>query len=302
MGITSRAYIFAENGELKRVPRHVCDLLVFGRDAIPDYAGTKQRVAQVLIENDERRPVRILDVRGSFWTFDEHGRIDAGMLNSMGEWMDAFGFGYNPDRNRGKVVSLVPEIKKRDYNERHRWDVTVDVVDRIAADLWPGVNGAASDVATVKGVRPKRPPLTYEAKNALNEIGPLLLSVPHKLEDLSENALKGLAFEARRTATNDENPELWEALASVCERLRELRARQRTGKGVWYAMLEASHWDDPTQRSARCFVIAHERCEGKRAAVEAARKLLRTHADRFDAQTTLDVSVKSEREWRPGED
>ena len=301
MGLTCRTYIFAESGQMKRVPRRISDGLTFGHDGIPEFAGTKQRIAEALIENEGQKPVRILDVRGSYWEFDDTGRVDVSLSASLSEWMDAFGFGSPATRETGRVVSLVPEIKKRDFNARHRWDVTRDDVDRIAADIWPGINGAAEDIATVKGVKPKRPPLTYEARKALNEIGPLLLSVTHKLEDLSENGLKGLAFEARRTATNDENPELWNALAIVCERLRELRTRQRTGKGIWYAVLEASHWDDPTQRSARCFVLAHEKCDGKNAAVEAARQLLRTHAERFDAETTIDVSVRSELEWRPDE-
>jgi hypothetical protein len=49
--------------------------LAFGEDAIPEYAGTKQRIAEVIVENDGRKPVRILDAKGSYWDFDEEGKI-----------------------------------------------------------------------------------------------------------------------------------------------------------------------------------------------------------------------------------
>ena len=55
---------------------------------------------------------------------------------------------------KGAVVDLVPEIKRRDLDARDRWTLTADDLDKIAADLWPGVHGQAPEVSTVKGAKP----------------------------------------------------------------------------------------------------------------------------------------------------
>ena len=139
-GISTRCYIIESDGTLKRVPQRVRDALPSGADAIPMYAGTRQRVATVVLENDAGKPRKILDVRGEYWDFDAEGRIDEGLRSSMAVAMD---FLFSPRSPRGKVVDLVPEIKKKDFNEKHRWEITNDDLDRIAGRhlagfQWPG--------------------------------------------------------------------------------------------------------------------------------------------------------------------
>ena len=63
MAISSRLYIFDEGGAIKRVPRRIQDALVFGKDAIPEYASTRQRIAQVLVENENGKPTRVIDAQ-----------------------------------------------------------------------------------------------------------------------------------------------------------------------------------------------------------------------------------------------
>lgn len=75
MPLSVRVYLFEEGGEIKRVPRRVLDNLTFGLDAIPEYAGTRQRVAEFIIENENGKAIRILDMTGYYWGFDEKGRI-----------------------------------------------------------------------------------------------------------------------------------------------------------------------------------------------------------------------------------
>ncbi len=64
MGISVRLYVFEESGAIKHVPQRVSYGLPFGEDAIPEYAGTRQRVAQVVLDNENGKPVRILDATG----------------------------------------------------------------------------------------------------------------------------------------------------------------------------------------------------------------------------------------------
>ncbi|WP_258763329.1 hypothetical protein [Bradyrhizobium arachidis] len=69
MGLCIRFYLFAEDG-LQSISQRVMIGLVRGKDAMPQYAGTKQKVADVIIENEGKRPIRIERVQGSFLTFD----------------------------------------------------------------------------------------------------------------------------------------------------------------------------------------------------------------------------------------
>ena len=57
------------------MPRRIFDGLTFGHDGMPEFAGTKQRIAEALIENEGQKPVRSPDVRGSYWPFDDQSRM-----------------------------------------------------------------------------------------------------------------------------------------------------------------------------------------------------------------------------------
>src|SRR5215207_2535142 len=108
MPLSIRMYVFENGGSIKRVPRRIVDNLVFGLDAIPAYAGTRQRVAEIMLENENGKPTRILDARGSYWTFDDSGKIDESLRWRAYEGMDTWDAAQRA--NRAKVVDLRPQI------------------------------------------------------------------------------------------------------------------------------------------------------------------------------------------------
>ena len=59
MPISTRLYVLEPDGALKRIPMRVVNGLVFGADSVPAYAGTSQRIVQVLVDNEDGRPVRL---------------------------------------------------------------------------------------------------------------------------------------------------------------------------------------------------------------------------------------------------
>ena len=59
MGLAVRFYLFSDDG-LLRISHRVMEGLARGKDAMPQYAGTKQKVANVLIEMENGKPVRPL--------------------------------------------------------------------------------------------------------------------------------------------------------------------------------------------------------------------------------------------------
>jgi hypothetical protein len=58
-------------------------------------------------------------------------------------------------------------------------------------------------ITSATGKVPRKPPLTYDAKQAFREIDVKLGTVIFELEKLSEPGLKGLAFEAREKAEEE---------------------------------------------------------------------------------------------------
>jgi hypothetical protein len=151
-----------------------------------------------------------------------------------------------------------------------------------------------------EGKAPRKPPLTREGRNALAEIGAKIGLISWQLTQLTEPALKGLAFEVRRTAEYGDEPGLWRGLADECDRQREILARHRTGKGVWYAVIELLYAED--RNTSRSVDLAYERCEGKKAAIEATRRLLAENASKFDDRVSVQPSVYCELEWTPPSD
>jgi hypothetical protein len=172
----------------------------------------------------------------------------------------------------------------------------------IAADVFSPRKGTA--IKPAKSVAQKPPPLTYDAKSAIREIETQTFGIAGKISALSEPALKGFAFEARERAKNDLDNPLWLGIANAADRRREILARHRTGKGVWYASVDVIRWDVSSGRAGQSESFAHERCNSKKEAEQAARRLLAEHANYFSAETSVEAHVVCDLEWQddPGDD
>ncbi|GJE49986.1 hypothetical protein GOFOIKOB_3027 [Methylobacterium tardum] len=292
MAITIRHFVFEEAGNLRSVPRRVCEGLWQGEDALPDYAGTRQRVAQIIVENDDGKPARILDAKGSFWQFDEAGKLV----------IEPFDFSWafdRPARSKATVLDLRPKLERKKWEAKHRWPVTSEELDRISAVIWPWAAAEIEEVRPVKGTAVKVPPLTHDGERALSKIQTAFGTIGYELEQLSEPALKGLAHELRRYARiYDGERILYEAFAAEVDRLKDIRIRQRTGKGGWYAFVRIMRWDEARTQAEEIDTI-EERCEGKKAALVAARRLLAENAHRLGDGITVEADVATELDWVP---
>jgi hypothetical protein len=261
VALSLRCYLFQEDGAIKRIPRRVVDGLVHGQDAMPEYVNSVQRIATAVVDNENGKALRIVDARGEYWTFDEEGKIHKGLSESFAQVMSMVGD--ERTGKHGKVISLTPALKRRKFQQEHRWNLTKEHLDWIAADIWPSENDRSpAHVSIATGKELRRPPLTYEAKEALRKIDEKLASVGFELDRLSELALKGLAFEARQRAEAQSG--LWAGLADECDHLREIKARRRTGRGIWYAVIEAERPDSDDADVTHVDDLAFEKCQGKK--------------------------------------
>jgi hypothetical protein len=138
--------------------------------------------------------------------------------------------------------------------------------------------------------------LTFEAKQAIREIQTHLFGIDGKMEFLTEPALKGLAFEARRLAKNDLDNAVWRGVADAADRRREILARYRTGSGIWHASVDVIRWDN-SRHSGGSDSVAHDKCNSKKEAEEAARRLLAENAKYFSAESSVEARVVCDLEW-----
>jgi hypothetical protein len=295
MTISVRFYIFADAG-LQRVSQRVMEGLAHGQDAMPQFAGTKQKIANVIVELEEGKPAQITRADGIFLHFDAVGKVHESLVNIGFEAMETFDALERSKRIKSKVVDLSPKLNREKWEREHRWDLSKDDLDLISADLWKMNKAQVAKVVQAKGVSPTPPPLTSEARDALREIQTHIFGIQGKLEFLTEAALKGLAFEARSLASEDFDDPVWLGVAAAADRRREILVRNRTGSGIWYASVDVTRWD-PSQRTGRCESLVHEKCNSKKEAEEAARRLLAENAKHFSAETSVEARVVCDLEW-----
>jgi hypothetical protein len=297
MGLGVRFYLFAEGG-LQRISQRLMDGLAYGKDAMPQFAGTKQKVANVLVEMDNAKPVKIEKADGSFLTFDENGQVHKDLIASGFAAMETYRALERAERNpeTGTVVDLSPKLNREKWERENRWKLSKEDLDLIADDIWKRKRAGAPKVQRATGIAPKPPSMTWEAKEAIKDIQSKVWSIGGKLEHLAEPSLKGIAFEALQMAKADQNSPLWRAVSEAAELRREILKRHRTGEGIWHATVEILRWD-VTHHSGESVSSFHEKCNSKKEAEEAARRMLAENAKHFSAQFSVEASVICELEW-----
>ncbi|MEY9580931.1 hypothetical protein ABIE88_008507 [Bradyrhizobium diazoefficiens] len=300
MAFSLRFYLFAEDG-LKRISQRVMMALVHAQDAMPQYAGTKQKVANVILEVDNAKPLRIERIEGSFLRFDDKGQVHKDLVASGFAALDT-GLALQQALRRptGKVVDLAPKLNREKWERENRWTPTKEDLEAIADDIWRKRAGEPR-IEQAKGAAPKPPRVTYEAKEAVREILSLVTSIDNKLRWLSEVDLKGFAFEAREVSKGDSSRPVWLGIAQLADHYREILTRRRTGRGTWYAVLHIMRWDT-TRRTAETTASFHKRCGSKAEAEEAARALLVEHAKDFSGDISIEAEVLCDLEWDAEED
>lgn len=124
-----------------------------------------------------------------------------------------------------------------------------------------------------------------------------LFDIVHDIEELSERDLASFAAEARRRDEDQGGyPFFFRAAAETAERQRDIKRAKRKNKGIWYARLSVTRWD--REHVGTEVLVEHERCETRKAAVDAARRLLVEHAGKFDELHTVEADLLTELEWQ----
>jgi hypothetical protein len=271
--------------------------LIRGKDAMPQYAGTRQRVADVILESEGKRPVRIQRTQGSYLTFDEKGQVHKDLVASG---FAALETGMALERAlkqpQTTIVDLTPKLNREKWERENRWTLSKDELDAIADDIWRRKKAGQPRIERARGAAPRPPKVTYEAKEAIQEVQGRITSIDNKLRWLSEADLKGVSFEADEISKGDTSRPIWLGVAQLADRYREIQARRRNGKGTWYAVLTIMRWDI-IRRASETTATFHKQCGSKAEAEEAARSMLVEHAKDFNGETSIEAEVLCDLEW-----
>lgn len=291
MGLSARLYLVEEDGTILRVQKRVAEGLYSGKDALPAYAGTRQKLLEVIVLNDAGKPQSIQHTQGHYLVFDADGRVHESVMENVREAMDIV---FPLDVDEGNVVSLLPRREKQIWKEKSQWQPTPAELDQILADLTakPGTKGLAS----VKGVTIKRAPLTYEAKAEIQEIAGKLRMLGWGISQLSEKALPGFVGEARKRSKQEpEHQFYWEAVALEGERQRELQRLRRTGKGEWVAVVRLFRHTGAS--SVEEAFVEHASCSGEAAAIAKLKELLHQHYEKAGPGISIEARTMPLPEW-----
>ncbi len=118
MPVSVRYFLFPEESDPLRLAQRLVDGLIQGNDEMPQYADTKQRVTGVVIQNEDGKPTNIDRTYGTIWTFDEDGAIREDLQEAMSEAMSLS----EASSTSEKVVSLRPQLKRKRFDEKYRWE------------------------------------------------------------------------------------------------------------------------------------------------------------------------------------
>lgn len=290
MAISVRYYLFPEESPPLKLSQRLIDGLTDGNDAMPQYANTRQKAIGVVLHNEGGKPLKIDRTYGTIWRFDADGKITGGLQEALAHAMNSID---HAEPHGGRVVSLRPKLSRKKLEDEFRWEPSSADINLIIRDIWPKTK--ADRLQDAKGVSRKRPPLTFDAKHALDEIGSSFWKIGNQISSLKEPSLKGFIFESRSLAGQElEYRHLYEALAKMGEDQLELSARKRSGKGVWYAVVEVIAQREQFTETVR---VIREQCDGRKAAVIAARRLLVENAHLFDEGVSLETRVMTDLEW-----
>ncbi|SFU21033.1 hypothetical protein [Mesorhizobium sp. YR577] len=290
MSISLRYYLFPSDGNPLRLSHRLVEGLISGRDFLPEYAGTRQTAVTAVVATEEGKPTRLVRTEGAIWEFDEDGGIREGLQRALGLAMSSISPSWETDQT---VVALRPKLDQKQYDAEFRWEPGQAEIDLMVADIWP--KKKTDRLKVTKGVTKRKPPLTYDARHAINEISSLFWKISNAIEQLKEPSQKGFGFEARERSRYDPDyAPLYRAIAEMSEWQLEVQSRRRTGKGIWYAVVEVMNWQDNVGEAAERH---YERCQNRNQAVIAARRLLAQHAEKFGDYITVEAELMTDLEW-----
>lgn len=124
-----RFFIFEPDGILKGLSQRSFNRLLNRRGAIPQFSGQRVRDAEVTVELENGKLVRIVKLHFGYWVLDAEGMLDVNdRLERMRASMDAKTYSLIPGRN---VLSLDRIRKARKIIAASQWTPSDEQVAQV---------------------------------------------------------------------------------------------------------------------------------------------------------------------------
>jgi hypothetical protein len=198
------------------------------------------------------------------------------------------------------VISISPKLARERWERENRWQPTSADITRIVHAIWPEQAGRQIERSKPAiGIKKRRIPMSREATNALRECIKPAFSIQHQIDELSDKDLKAFIAKARKDLGHGDpvSNEIWKGVIGAAEKRLEIRAIWRSGKGKWFADVSKLVLEPEPSNIVRSTSLEFRECQGKDAAVQAAREMLARHAHRFDDRTEIETHIYPEIEW-----
>ena len=138
MGIGIRVLLVDDDDSIKRLPLTRYERL-FRRDPneqLLQYAGKRVRFAEVAVELEERKPVRIIRAVYGILPFDSEGRIDTAEYEKEMRFVAEMMPPILADRSSPKIVDAKHKFAKKRFDDQFRWEPTPQIEKSIVEAIF----------------------------------------------------------------------------------------------------------------------------------------------------------------------
>jgi hypothetical protein len=300
MSTGCRFFLFEEDGTLRKLPHRVLDGLVHGIDRLPQYAGRHLRAATVYVERVDGKPHRIASVQGSIFHFDSEGGLQRSLAASAFTALATFDALREPVSVNEPVVDISPKLERQRWERENRWQPTSADITRLVHAIWPEQAGRPVErPKPAVGIKKRRIPMSYQATNAVDKCLLPAINIQGVIGDLDDKDLKAFIAKCREGLEHGDpvSNEIWKGIIAAAEKRLEVRSIWRSGKGKWFAEVSKMVSNADPSGTAELIAMEFSECDGKAAAIRAAREMLARHAHKFDERVAIETRIYPEIEW-----
>jgi hypothetical protein len=198
------------------------------------------------------------------------------------------------------VVSISAKLARAQWERENRWEPTSADITCMVHAIWPEKAGRPVErPKPAVGIKKRRIPMSRLATNAAHECAMPAFNIQRQIDDLDDKDLKAFIANVREGLQHGDpvSNAIWKGIIAAAEKRLEIRKTWRTGKGRWCAEVSKMVSDPEPRRTAESIAIEFRECQGKEAAIEAAREMLARHAHRFGERTEIEARIYPEIEW-----
>lgn len=137
-----KVYFLDENNSLVKIPFTRWERLrnYDTKETFPEYTGKRLKRILVFVDMENRQPIEISHIEGSYITFDENGKLSKKEENehlrrASEIFIDILDNGEQYHTN-DKLIDASKIFKRRAFDNKYRFDISNDIINKITNDVF----------------------------------------------------------------------------------------------------------------------------------------------------------------------